>query len=91
VLVFPQSSVAVYVRVCELKQPLVVMVPSKEVMVTIPQSSVAVAIPGGGTPVGLQPKLAPSGQKVNVGPVKSSSQVKIWEQVLMLPQASIAV
>jgi hypothetical protein len=56
VLVFPQASVAVYVRICVLLQPTDEIDPSALVMVATLQPSVAVAAPGAGTPEGLKPK-----------------------------------
>jgi acyl CoA:acetate/3-ketoacid CoA transferase alpha subunit len=91
VAVFPQPSVAVYVRVCERRQPLLVTEPSALVMVGVPQASVAVAVPAAGTPVGLQPRSLPAGQLVNVGGVTSTVQVKTCVQVAVFPQPSVAV
>lgn len=88
---FPQASVAVYVRVCERIQPFVVTDPSEEVIVGVPHASVAVAAPGAGTPAGLQPKSEPEGQKVIVGGVVSTVQVNTWAQVDVLPHPSVAV
>ena len=65
--------------------------PKADVILGVPQASVATATPAAGTPVGLQPKLAPGGQKVNVGGVVSTVQVNNWVQVDELPQASVAV
>ena len=89
--VFPQPSVAVYVRVWDLRHPLTVIVPSDDVIVGVPQASVAVAAPGAGTPAGLQPKSPPGGQNVNVGGVTSTIQVKTCVHVDVLPQPSVAV
>ena len=89
--VLPQPSVAVYVRVCDLRHPLTVIVPSDDVIVGVPQASVAVAAPGAGTPAGLQPKSPPGGQNVNVGGVTSTIQVKTCVHVDVLPQPSVAV
>ncbi len=65
--------------------------PSELVIDGVEHTSVAVAAPGSGTPVGLHPRLLPGGQKVNVGGVLSETQVKVWAQVDVFPQASIAV
>src|SRR5690242_1277934 len=64
---FPHASVAVYVRVCELEQLLVVTEPSELVIVGEPQLSVAVALPAAGTPDGLHPSAESAGQNVNIG------------------------
>lgn len=77
-------------RVCERKQPFTVMVPSALVMVGAPQASVAVAL-AAGSAAGLQPKLALGGQKVKTGAAASVVQVNIWAQLLLLPQASVAI
>ena len=73
------------------KQPSEVIDPSADVMVGVPQASVAVAAPGAGTLPGLQPRLLPGGQNVNVGGVTSAVQVNTCVQVAVLPQASVAV
>ena len=91
VAVFPQPSVAVYVRVCDRVQPLVVILPSELVMVGVPHASVATAVPAAGTPAGLQPRFEPAGQEVIVGGVTSAVQVNTWAHVAVLPQASVAV
>jgi hypothetical protein len=91
VAVLPQPSVAVYVLVCVLIQPLVPIEPKAEVIVGVPQASVAVAAPGAGTPVGLQPRFDPGGQKVNTGGVTSAVHVNTCVQVAVLPQPSVAV
>jgi hypothetical protein len=92
VAVLPQASVAVYVLVCVLIQPLVPIEPKAEVIVGVPQASVAVAAPGPGTPVvGLQPRFDPGGQKVNTGGVTSAVHVNTCWQVAVLPQPSVAV
>jgi hypothetical protein len=91
VAVLPQPSVAVYVLVCVLIQPLVPIEPKAEVIVGVPQASVAVAAPGAGTPAGLQPRSEPGGQKVNTGGVTSNVHVNTCVQVAVLPQASVAV
>ncbi len=70
--------------------PVVVMVPRELVMVGVEHASVATAAPAPGTPEGLQPRLDPGGQKVNVGGVLSDIQVKVCAQVEVLPQASTA-
>jgi len=58
VAVFPHSSVAVKVLVCERRQPLLCTAPSLCVMVTAPQASEAVApFNAASTFVGLQPRL----------------------------------
>jgi hypothetical protein len=76
--VLPQASVAVYVLVCVLIQPLVPTEPKAEVIVGVPQASVAVAAPAAGTPLaGLQPRSDPAGQKVNTGGVRSSVHVNV--------------
>jgi hypothetical protein len=89
--VLPQASVAVYVLVCVLIQPLVPIEPKAEVIVGVPQASVAVAAPGAGTPAGLQPRSEPGGQKVNTGGVTSTVHVNTCVQIAVLPQASVAV
>ena len=89
--VLPHPSVAVYVRVCERRQPLTVIVPNDEVIVGVPQASVAAAAPGAGTSTGLHPRLLPGGQKVKVGAVVSTVHVKTWAQVAVLPHPSVAV
>lgn len=73
--VFPHPSVAVYVRVCDLKHPFDEIAPSDEVMVGSSHSSVAVAAPGAGISVGLQPRSDPEGQNVNTGGVTSTVQI----------------
>lgn len=67
------------------------MAPSEEVMVGVPQASVAVAAPGAGIPAGLQPRLLPGGQNVNVGGVESIVHVNTCVQVAVFPQPSVAV
>ena len=89
--VLPQPSVAVYVRVCDLRQPVTVIVPKEDVIVGVPHASVAVAAPGAGTPAGLQPRSPPGGQNVKVGGVTSTVQVKSCVHVEVLPQPSVAV
>ena len=89
--VFPQPSVAVYVRVWDLRHPLTVIVPNDDVIVGVPHASVAVAAPGAGTPAGLQPRSPPGGQNVKVGGVTSTIQVKSCVQVDVLPQPSVAI
>ena len=69
----PHPSVAVYVRVCDLVQPVTTIVPREDVIVGVPHASVAVAAPGAGTPAGLQPRSEPAGQKVMVGGVLSTT------------------
>ena len=91
VAVLPQPSVAVYVRVCERKHPLVVMPPTADVIVGTPHASVAVAAPGAGIPAGLHPKSDPAGHNVIVGGVTSTVQVNTCAQVDVLPQPSVAV
>jgi hypothetical protein len=81
----------VYVRVCDRLHPLLVIDPSAEVIVGVPQLSVAIAVPAAGTPDGLQPRSEPAGHEVNTGGVVSSTQVKVWVQVAVLPQPSVAV
>ena len=65
--------------------------PSAEVIVGVPHTSVAVAAPGAGTPDGLQPKLLPGGQNVNVGGTRSTVQVNTCVQLAVLLQPSVAV
>ena len=60
-------------------------------MVGAPQLSVAIAVLAAGIDVGLQPKFEPAGQVVNTGGVVSEVQVKVWVQVVVLPQPSVAV
>ena len=91
VAVFPQPSVAVYVRVCVRKQPFGIIDPNEFVIVGVPQASVAVAAPGAGKPDGLQPRSDPAGQNVNVGGVVSAVQVNTCVQVAVFPQPSVAV
>jgi hypothetical protein len=67
------------------------MDPSTELIIGAPHASVAVAAPGAGTPAGLQPKLAPGGQNVKTGGIKSTVQVNTWVQVDVLPHPSVAV
>ena len=45
VAVLPHASVAVNVLICDLKHPLLLIVPSLELTVGVPQASVAVAVP----------------------------------------------
>ncbi len=91
VAVFPQPSVAVYVRVWVLKQPFGITAPNDEVIPGVPQSSVAMAVPGAGTPPGLHPRSEPGGQNVNTGAVTSTVQVNTCVQVAVFPQPSVAV
>jgi uncharacterized protein involved in response to NO len=91
VAVFPHPSVAVYVLVCDLRQPFVDIVPRAEVMVGVPQASVAITVPAAGTPDGLQPKSEPAGHEVIVGGVMSTVQVKTWAHVEVFPHPSVAV
>jgi hypothetical protein len=86
----PQSSVAVYVRVCVLVQPVVLTAPSALVIVGVPQLSVAVALPAAGTPVGLHPRFVSGGQNVNEGGNESTVHVNTSVQVTVLPHASVA-
>ena len=89
--VFPQPSVAIYVRVCDREHPSGITTPNEEVIPGVPQSSVAVADPGAGTSVGLQPRFEPGGQKVNTGGVTSTVQVNTCVQVAVFPQPSVAI
>jgi hypothetical protein len=89
--VFPHPSVAVYVLVCDLRQPLVDIVPRAEVIVGVPQASVAITVPAAGTPDGLHPRSEPTGHDVIVGGVTSTVQVKTCAQVDVFPHPSVAV
>lgn len=91
VAVLPHASVAVYVLICVKTQPIFAEGAKTLVMSGVLQPSVAAAKPGAGTLLGLQPKLRPDGQKVNVGTVVSTVQVNTCVQVLVLPAASVAV
>jgi hypothetical protein len=91
VAVFPHASVAVYVRIWVKTQPAFAEGAKTLVMTGVLQPSVAIAKPGAGTLVGLQPKLRPDGQNVNVGTVVSTVQVNTCVQVAVLPAASVAV
>ena len=73
--VLPQPSVAVYVRVWDLKQPFTVIAPNEDVIVGVPHASVAVAAPGAGTPAGLQPRSPPGGQNVQFCGVTATAHV----------------
>ena len=58
VAVLPQASTAVNVLTCERRQPLLVMVPSTELIVGVPHPSVAEAEPSEVViSVGLQPRV----------------------------------
>jgi len=91
VAVFPQPSVATYVRVCDREHPSGITAPNDEVISGVPQSSVAVATPGAGTVSGLHPRSKPKGQNVNTGGVTSTVQVNTCVHVAVLPQPSVAV
>jgi hypothetical protein len=63
VAVLPQASIAVNVLVCDCKHPLLLILPSLEVIVVAPQPSVAVAEPREALisdTVGLHPKTTSS-------------------------------
>jgi hypothetical protein len=91
--VFPQPSVAVTVKVCDLEQPPVIS-PATAVIVGVPQPSVAdeaaitLVVVGN---VGLHPKANPVVGTFNVGAVESSVQVYVTVFVAVLPQASVAI
>ena len=73
----PQRSVALYVLVCERKQPSEEILPSELVTLTWLQPSETVGVPGAGTPAGLQPRSLPAGHTVNTGGVISTVHVNV--------------
>src|SRR5262245_62191068 len=94
VLVLPQASLAVNVRVCVRVQPLLVTALSADVTVAALHVSVAVALPSAASMaavLGLQPAFNVVPVAVTVGPVVSRVQLTVRAAVLVLPQASLAV
>ena len=94
VAVLPQASLAVHVLVCEREHPLLVTLPSFEVIVVLPQASVADAVPSAAlisAAVGLQPSVVVVPPVVTTGAVLSGVQVIVLDAVAVLPQASLAV
>ena len=93
VAVLPQASLAVNVLVAVREQPLLIILPSLEVIVGTLQASVAVApgmLPNTSAPV-IQPKLIASVELVNTGGVLSEVHVTVRDIVAVLPQPSRAV
>jgi hypothetical protein len=94
--VFPQTSIAVHVLVCEREHPLLCTAPSEEVSVGVLHASVAVALPNAALIAevdGLQPRTPLAGlpDVVIVGAVTSNVQVAVRDVLLVLPQPSVAV
>ena len=94
VAVLPHASLAVHVLVCEREQPLLVILPSFEVVVVLPQASVAVAVPRAAfisAADGLQPNVVVVPPLVIDGAVLSADHVIVLDAVAVLPHASLAV
>jgi hypothetical protein len=92
VALLPQPSMAVNILVCDLKHPLEVTAPSREVIVGVPHPSVADAEPREVViSAGLQPSVTSVYDPVNTGGVTSLVQLTVLVIVAELPQASIAV
>jgi len=95
VAVFPHASVAVHVRACERKHPLLCSGPSTgEETVAPAQPSVAVAEPSAASiaaVVGLHPRGVLLPEALIVGAVISTVHVTARNVVAVLPQASVAV
>jgi hypothetical protein len=96
VAIFPQSSIAVNVRVCDTVQPSVEVVvgASSELMDTVPQPSLPDAVPRAAlisVADGLQPRVVVVPLATIVGGVRSIIQLIVLDAVAVLPQASIAV
>jgi len=94
VAVLPQPSVAVKVRICERRHPLLRTDPSLDDTVGVPHASVAVALPRAASIVdddGLQPRARPLPVAVTDGAVTSAVHVAVRDVVDVLAQASVAV
>jgi len=96
VAVLPQTSVAVNIRVCERKHPVVTIAPSPEVTLGVPQLSDADALPNAALIAsvdGLQPRVPLVGVPVAliVGTMLSFAHCTRRDAVAVLPQASVAV
>src|SRR5258707_11087329 len=89
VLLLPQASLAVQVRVTEVEAPQPAVVTSAEVSVKVlPQASVAVATAKTG--VAGHSMVLGGGSAAITGAVVSTT-LMVWLAVLLLPQASVAV
>ena len=94
VIIFPQSSLAVNVLVCERLHPLLTTSPSDCVIVTGPQASVAVAVPNAALisdAVGLHPRLRLAPPTTPDGGVTSLVHVTVLDADEVLPHPSLAV
>ena len=94
VAVLPQASLAVHVLVCEREQPLLVILPSFEVIVGVPHASVAVAVPKApfiSPAEGLQPSVIVVPPDVITGVILSNVHVTVLAAAAVLPQASLAI
>jgi len=96
VAVLPQTSVAVNVRTCVRKHPLLSTGPLEEVTAGVPQLSVADAEPRAALMAeedGLQPSCPFAGVPVAVivGAILSLENCMVRDVVAVLPQASVAV
>jgi hypothetical protein len=95
VAVLPQASTAVNVLVCDLEQPVELILPSEEViLVTGPQASVADAEPRAlliSEAKGLQPSVVADPLAVIVGGTWSLVHVTVLTAVAELPQPSEAI
>jgi hypothetical protein len=93
VAVFPQTSTAINVLVCD-RLHVPITGPVIDVIVGVPHASVAVAVPNAASisaAFGLHAKVFVVPVAVIVGAIRSRVKVTVCEAVAVLPQASVAV
>src|SRR6266581_3015628 len=86
----PQASVAIQVRAMTLVAPQLVVIESLKLTLTAPQPSWAVATPVALVSVSAGHSSTRFGGQVMTGGVVSRT-VMVWMQLLLMPQASVAV